>query len=89
MYTMYDWTINCPFTCQGLEQSKARVKPQSISPPVSCPCTDCNSLCGLEAEPKREPVILRQHNKRETFSVARGSAVPAVLQKSEKVSLLL
>ena len=68
------------------EQSTCK-KPQNISPPVSCPCTDCNSLCGLEAEPKREAVISKQHNRRETFSVARGSAVPAVLQMSEKVAL--
>lgn len=70
------------------EQSTCE-KPQNISPPVSCPCTDCNSVCGSEAEPKRETVISKQHNVKETFSVARRSAVIAVLRKSEKVALPL
>lgn len=51
------------------EQSK---KPQNISPPVSCPRTGCNSLCGLEAKPKREALISEQHNM---FNVTTGSAV--------------
>lgn len=31
-------------------------------------------------------MISKQHNMRETFSVATGSAVPAVLWKSKKVA---
>lgn len=50
----------------GSEQSTCK-KPQNISPPISCLCTDCNSLCGLEAEPKREAVISKQHNMREVW----------------------
>jgi len=70
------------------EQSACK-KPPNISPAVCCPCADCSSLCGSEAEPKREAVISKQRNKREVFSVSRGSAVPAALQKSKKVALPL